>query len=121
MKPFVCVNKHCPHYYVRKIHGFTDYMCSARRGIKIRPYDLGSGRLIKLEKLKECPLEKPRKSDLVAKAVGMCHAPHRTVEEAMSCLAGLLWEIAKGTRYEQHAKIGIMGVCPEFFKDKKDE
>lgn len=56
-----CINKNCPHFYRRELHGFTDYMCSARRGRKVRETDLGSGRLIRVEKLKECPMENPEK------------------------------------------------------------
>lgn len=115
-----CYNKNCPNFYKRTIKGHTDYMCTARRGKKIRPYDLGSGRLIQIKNLKECPLEKPRKADLVADAVGMCNAPHHSTENAMRCLAGLLWDIAKGTRWEEDACIGIMGVCPSFFKDETE-
>ena len=56
-----CFNKNCPHFYMREINGFTDYMCTARRGRKVRETDLGSGRLIRVEKLKECPMENPEK------------------------------------------------------------
>ena len=115
---FTCYNKNCPNFYKREIKGCTDYMCTARRGQKIRPYDLGSGRLIQIKNLKECPLEKPRKADLVAEAVGLCHAPHYSEAAILACLAGLLWDIAKGTRWEEDARIGIMGTYPEFFKEE---
>lgn len=115
-----CYNKNCPNFYKREIKGHTDYMCSALPGQKIRPYDLGSGRLIQIKNLKACPLEKPRKVDLVADSVGACNAPHHSIENAMGCLAGLLWDIAKGTRWEEDARVGIMGVCPSFFKDETE-
>lgn len=57
MNPCHCVNKNCIHFYARTIHGHTDFMCDARKGHKIREYDLGSGRLIKIERLKNCPIE----------------------------------------------------------------
>lgn len=56
-----CLNKNCPHLYKREMHGFSDYMCCARKGRKVRETDLGSGRLIRVERLKECPLENPKK------------------------------------------------------------
>lgn len=61
MNCFDCMNKNCPHLCRRELHGFTDYMCTARKGRKVRKYDLGSGRLIKIDRLRECPLEHPDK------------------------------------------------------------
>ena len=57
------------------------------------------------------------KVERVAEAVGMCHYPHVTDDGVMSSLAGLLWEIAKGTRWEQDARSGIEGAYPRFFEE----
>lgn len=58
---FNCYNKNCPNFYKREIKGLIDYMCTARRGRKVRPLDLGSGRLIQIKNLRECPLDNPEK------------------------------------------------------------
>lgn len=59
-----------------------------------------------------------KKADLVAECVGDCWINHGTLTEPnMTILAGLLWAIARGTRWEEDARSGIEGVCPEFFKD----
>lgn len=50
-----CLNIDCPYLYRRTLHGFTEYMCTARKGKKVREYDLGSGRIIKIARLKACP------------------------------------------------------------------
>lgn len=60
-----------------------------------------------------------RKRDLVAECVGDCWIKTygHTERAQLHCLAGLLWAITKGTRWEEDAKSGIEGVCPEFFED----
>lgn len=55
-----------------------------------------------------------KKADLIAQCVGDCWYGSAN---KLSILAGLLWAIAKGTRWEDDARKGIEGVCPEFFKD----
>lgn len=62
--------------------------------------------------------KKSKKEALVAECVGDCWIKHGTKSEPnITLLAGLLWAIAKGTRWEKDAKSGIEGICPEFFKD----
>lgn len=57
-----------------------------------------------------------RKADIIAECVGDCWRPSSSREAQITCLSGLLWAIAKGTQWEEDAKIGIKGVCPQFFK-----
>ena len=57
-----CINKGCRNLYRRELHGCSEYMCTARKGRKVRETDLGSGRLIQVKHLKECPLENPEKN-----------------------------------------------------------
>ena len=59
---FYCYYKNCPHLYKQVLHGFSEYMCTARKGRKVRETDLGSGRLINVRRLKECPLENLEKN-----------------------------------------------------------
>lgn len=60
-----------------------------------------------------------KKSNLIAECVGACyeHYYNEIHEKNIVCLANLLWAIARGTRWEEDARSGIEGVCPEFFKD----
>lgn len=62
MDIILCINKNCSHLYRRELHGFSEYMCTARKGRKVRETDLGSGRLIRVDRLKECPLDNPEKN-----------------------------------------------------------
>lgn len=64
-----------------------------------------------------------RKANLIAECVGDCyeHFHNEMHEKNIICLAGLLWAIAKGTRWEEDARSGIEGVCPEFFKDNTND
>ena len=55
-----------------------------------------------------------KKAALVAECVGDCWYGSAN---QLHILAGLLWAIAKGTRWEKDARSGIEGVCPDFFKD----
>lgn len=58
-----CYNKKCKWLYARKIGGFTDYMCTWRRfnALAVNRYGeqkiLTPGRLIRIEKMKACPLD----------------------------------------------------------------
>ncbi|MBQ8482830.1 MAG: hypothetical protein IJ504_00835 [Bacteroidales bacterium] len=56
-----CLYKDCPHLYRRKIKRNVDYMCCARKGRKTSRYDLGSGRLINILRLRQCPLEEKQR------------------------------------------------------------
>lgn len=38
----------------------------------------------------------------------------------MSNLSGLLWELAKGTRYAYDVKQTILAICPEYFKEPEN-
>ena len=60
-----------------------------------------------------------KRANLVAECVADCwHQNYGHTDRAqLSCLSGLLWAIARGTRWEGDARSGIEGVCPEFFKD----
>ena len=63
-----------------------------------------------------------KKADLVAECVADCWIKHGTRTQLnTNILAGLLWAIARGTRWEEDARNGIEGICPEFFKDDTDE
>ena len=55
------------------------------------------------------------KADRIAESVGYCYAVQHDRENAISCLCGLLWDIAQGTRWEEDARQGILGVYPSFF------
>lgn len=63
-----------------------------------------------------------RKGDLIAECVCDCwfQSYAHTDRKQLSCLSGLLWAIAKGTRWEEDARSGIESVCPEFFKDDEE-
>lgn len=61
-----------------------------------------------------------KKANLVAECIGDCWYAQRQKSQ-VSCLAGLLWAIAKGTRWEEDARSGIEGVYPEFFKDNTND
>lgn len=59
-----CTNTQCKWLYARKINGFTDYMCTWRRFNAPAKNKYGeekiltSGRIIRIEKLKTCPMNK---------------------------------------------------------------
>lgn len=62
MDVFYCLNKNCRCLYRRELHGFSEYICAARKGRKVHETDLGSGRLIQVKHLKEYPLENIEKN-----------------------------------------------------------
>ena len=65
MSPGKCINEDGPHFYTRTIKGHTDFMCTIRKGQSVnKNYPWKLGRLIKVDRLKCCPLETEQKKTL---------------------------------------------------------
>ena len=65
MNPTKCINQNCRFFYRRTIKGYTDFMCTVRKGRSVnknKPWKLG--RIIKIDRLSVCPLETNQKEIL---------------------------------------------------------